>query len=184
MRRIPRQEQDFTGATAWYTRNVPAEGLFSRRKGEREVPVTVSYRAVALLDCDQCFRITHLRQEKLRDSGLLRVECIRVVHAQLHTQHLRCLEAGASGSGGPRRDIQPIDGGFLESGVMVYKWIYEQNNYGLVSCHRGRVDQDVVIADVFDGSTRGGTPTSRQPDFDNRKRDGRIVFSATHQSRI
>lgn len=54
------------------------------------------------------------------------------------------------------------------SGAMVYEWIYEQNEYGIVSYGNG-VDQDVVEDDVFDGFTRKGTPTPRQPDFDNLK---------------
>lgn len=54
------------------------------------------------------------------------------------------------------------------SGAMVYEWIYEQNEYGIVS-YGDKVDQDVVEDDVFDGFTRKGTPTPRQPDFDNLK---------------
>lgn len=55
------------------------------------------------------------------------------------------------------------------SGAMVYEWIYEQNEYGIVSYGDGPVDQGIVVDDVFDGFTRKGTPTPRQPDFDNLK---------------
>lgn len=54
------------------------------------------------------------------------------------------------------------------SGAMVYEWIYEQNEYGIVS-YGSKVDQDIVEDDVFDGFTRKGTPTPRQPEFDNLK---------------
>ncbi|PKS06958.1 hypothetical protein jhhlp_005554 [Lomentospora prolificans] len=54
------------------------------------------------------------------------------------------------------------------SGAIVYEWIYEQNEYGIVS-YGPPVDQAIVTGDVFDGFTRKGTPTPRQPDFDNLK---------------
>ena len=55
------------------------------------------------------------------------------------------------------------------SGAIVYEWIYEQNQYGIISYGPGPVDQTITTGDVFDGFTRKGTPTPRQPDFDNLK---------------
>ncbi|KAH7320959.1 glycoside hydrolase family 72 protein [Stachybotrys elegans] len=55
------------------------------------------------------------------------------------------------------------------SGAIVYEWIQEQNNYGIIS-YGPRVD-DLSRNDetVFDGWTRKGTPTPKSPDFDNLK---------------
>lgn len=55
------------------------------------------------------------------------------------------------------------------SGAIVYEWIQEQNNYGLISY--GPEIDDVTKNDdeVFDGFTRRGTPTPVSPDFDNLK---------------
>jgi hypothetical protein len=55
------------------------------------------------------------------------------------------------------------------SGSIIYEWIQEQNQYGLIS-YGPKVD-DLSRNDetVFDGWTRKGTPTPRSPDFDNLK---------------
>lgn len=55
------------------------------------------------------------------------------------------------------------------SGAIIYEWIQEQNNYGLVS-YGPKVD-DLSRNDdtVFDGWTRKGKPTPRSPDFENLK---------------
>ena len=55
------------------------------------------------------------------------------------------------------------------SGAMVYEWIYEQNEYGIITYGNGPVNQGIVAENVYDGFTRKGTPTPRQPDFDNLK---------------
>ena len=58
------------------------------------------------------------------------------------------------------------------SGAIVYEWIQEENNYGIVSYgppvkkNPARRDQS---DDVFDNWTRKGTPTPVSPDFDNLK---------------
>lgn len=53
------------------------------------------------------------------------------------------------------------------SGAIVYEWIQERNNYGLVNY--GPPDGDPSRDDetVFDGYTRKGTPTPISPDFEN-----------------
>lgn len=55
------------------------------------------------------------------------------------------------------------------SGAIIYEWIQEQNNYGIITY--GPQVQDVSQNDdeVFDGFTRKGTPTPKSPDFDNLK---------------
>lgn len=69
------------------------------------------------------------------------------------------------------------------SGAIAYEWIVEQNEYGLVS-YGDPVKQEAVEDDVFDGFTRKGTPTPRQPDFNNLKsRWATISPSATPKSK-
>lgn len=55
------------------------------------------------------------------------------------------------------------------SGAIVYEWIQEQNNYGIIS-YGPKVD-DLTQNDgtVFDGFSRKGTPTPKSPDFQNLK---------------
>jgi hypothetical protein len=55
------------------------------------------------------------------------------------------------------------------SGSIIYEWIQEQNNYGLISY--GPPVDDLTINDetVFDGWSRKGEPTPRSPDFENLK---------------
>ncbi|KAF1809301.1 hypothetical protein P152DRAFT_168381 [Eremomyces bilateralis CBS 781.70] len=53
------------------------------------------------------------------------------------------------------------------SGSIVYEWIQEANNYGLIS-YGEKVDPSLPDAPP-DGFTRSGTPTPVQPDFDNLK---------------
>ncbi|EQK99598.1 Glycolipid anchored surface protein GAS1 [Ophiocordyceps sinensis CO18] len=48
------------------------------------------------------------------------------------------------------------------SGAIVYEWIQEQNNYGIIT-YGPHADA------VADGFPRKGTPTPRSPDFDNLK---------------
>ncbi|KAJ2891611.1 hypothetical protein MKZ38_000177 [Zalerion maritima] len=52
------------------------------------------------------------------------------------------------------------------SGSMVYEWIQERNDYGLIS-YGPEVDQTVAASNVEDGFTRSGTPTPVSPDFYN-----------------
>ncbi|KAI9171002.1 Telomeric DNA-binding factor trf1 [Paramyrothecium foliicola] len=55
------------------------------------------------------------------------------------------------------------------SGAIVYEWIQEQNNYGLVSYGPPVDDLSRNDDTVFDGWTRKGEPTPRSPDFQNLK---------------
>ncbi|KAI1422113.1 Glucanosyltransferase-domain-containing protein [Xylaria sp. FL1777] len=52
------------------------------------------------------------------------------------------------------------------SGAIIYEWIEEQNNYGLIS-YGPKVDPTVTGKDIYDGFTRAGVPTPVSPDFDN-----------------
>ncbi|KHN98267.1 Glycolipid anchored surface protein GAS1 [Metarhizium album ARSEF 1941] len=54
------------------------------------------------------------------------------------------------------------------SGALIYEWIQEQNNYGLIS-YGPKVDASQPGENVYDGFTRKGTPTPISPDFDNLK---------------
>jgi hypothetical protein len=54
------------------------------------------------------------------------------------------------------------------SGSIVYEWIQEQNNYGLIS-YGPKVDGSQQGDNVFDGFTRKGKPTPISPDFNNLK---------------
>ncbi|KAJ5344194.1 hypothetical protein MYU51_003383 [Penicillium brevicompactum] len=55
------------------------------------------------------------------------------------------------------------------SGSIIYEWIEETNDYGLVS-YGASVDPSTATAtDVQDGFTRQGTPTPISPDFQNLK---------------
>jgi 1,3-beta-glucanosyltransferase GAS1 len=54
------------------------------------------------------------------------------------------------------------------SGSLVYEWIQEANQYGLIQ-YGPPVDVTVVASNVKGGFTRAGTPTPIQPDFDNLK---------------
>ncbi|KYK61188.1 putative beta glucanosyltransferase [Drechmeria coniospora] len=56
------------------------------------------------------------------------------------------------------------------SGAIVYEWIQEQNNYGIIT-YGGPPVSEVTQYDgaVADGYFRKGTPTPRNPDFDNLK---------------
>jgi hypothetical protein len=56
------------------------------------------------------------------------------------------------------------------SGAMVYEWIQELNDYGLITYGKpsGKVDPvEVPDTVVMDGFSRQGTPTPLQPEFDN-----------------
>ncbi|KEY70708.1 hypothetical protein S7711_07334 [Stachybotrys chartarum IBT 7711] len=55
------------------------------------------------------------------------------------------------------------------SGAIVYEWIQEQNNYGIVSYGPPTDDHTGNDETVFDGFTRKGTPTPKSPDFENLK---------------
>lgn len=55
------------------------------------------------------------------------------------------------------------------SGVIVYEWIQEQNNYGIISYGPQLDDVTKNDEEVFDGFTRKGTPTPKSPDFQNLK---------------
>ena len=52
------------------------------------------------------------------------------------------------------------------SGAIIYEWIEETNNYGLIS-YGPSVAATVVASGVVDGFTRSGTPTPISPDFPN-----------------
>ncbi|KAJ8125967.1 hypothetical protein O1611_g7672 [Lasiodiplodia mahajangana] len=52
------------------------------------------------------------------------------------------------------------------SGAIIYEWIEETNNYGLIS-YGPKVDATVTGSDIYDGYTRAGTPSPVSPDFDN-----------------
>ena len=51
------------------------------------------------------------------------------------------------------------------SGSIVYEWIEETNNYGLIS-YGPSVDPTATGAGILNGYTRRGTPTAISPDFD------------------
>ncbi|KAL9595531.1 MAG: hypothetical protein Q9219_006388 [cf. Caloplaca sp. 3 TL-2023] len=51
------------------------------------------------------------------------------------------------------------------SGAIVYEWIEEANNYGLIS-YGPKVDP-MVSTDALDGFPRSGTPMTVSPDYDN-----------------
>jgi len=52
------------------------------------------------------------------------------------------------------------------SGAIVYEWIEETNNYGLIS-YGAPVAATVVASGIQDGFSRTGTPTPVLPDFTN-----------------
>lgn len=52
------------------------------------------------------------------------------------------------------------------SGAIVYEWIQEQNDYGLIS-YGPPADPTATAANVVAGFTRAGTPTPINPDFEN-----------------
>jgi 1,3-beta-glucanosyltransferase GAS1 len=56
----------------------------------------------------------------------------------------------------------------LQSGSIVYEWIEETNNYGLIS-YGPSVDPTATGSNVVAGFTRQGTPTPVSPDFSNLK---------------
>jgi hypothetical protein len=52
------------------------------------------------------------------------------------------------------------------SGAIVYEWIEESNNYGLIS-YGPNVSATVVASNIQGGYSRAGTPTPVSPDFSN-----------------
>ncbi|EHK97033.1 putative 1,3-beta-glucanosyltransferase gel3 [Glarea lozoyensis 74030] len=54
----------------------------------------------------------------------------------------------------------------LWSGAIIYEWIEEANNYGLIS-YGTSVAATVTATNIEGGFTRGGTPTPVSPDFTN-----------------
>lgn len=55
------------------------------------------------------------------------------------------------------------------SGAIVYEWIQEANNYGLISYGPSATGDAATASDVQGGYTRKGTPTPISPDFTNLK---------------
>lgn len=55
------------------------------------------------------------------------------------------------------------------SGAIIYEWIQEQNNYGIINYGPPVGDPTKNDETVFDNWTRKGTPTPVVPDFDNLK---------------
>lgn len=55
------------------------------------------------------------------------------------------------------------------SGAIIYEWIQEQNNYGIVNYGPPVGDPTKNDESVFDNWTRKGTPTPVSPDFENLK---------------
>ena len=55
------------------------------------------------------------------------------------------------------------------SGAIIYEWLEETNNYGLIS-YGPQVSATVTDAGVSDGFTRTGTPTPISPDYSNLKK--------------
>ncbi|KAL1971279.1 hypothetical protein VTN77DRAFT_231 [Rasamsonia byssochlamydoides] len=55
------------------------------------------------------------------------------------------------------------------SGAIIYEWIQEANNYGLVSYGPSATGTAATASDVQGGFTRQGTPTPISPDFTNLK---------------
>lgn len=53
------------------------------------------------------------------------------------------------------------------SGAIIYEWIEEANNYGLISYGPPASTAAVSASEVVGGYTRGGTPTPIEPDFSN-----------------
>ncbi|KAJ6439559.1 1,3-beta-glucanosyltransferase gel3 [Purpureocillium lavendulum] len=76
---------------------------------------------------------------------------------------------------GPRKfdDMDAIFGKLMIndwSGAMVYEWIQEENNYGLIQYGPPTKKQNKRADDaVVGGFTRKGTPTPKNPDFNNLK---------------
>lgn len=54
------------------------------------------------------------------------------------------------------------------SGAIIYEWIQEANDYGLIS-YGTSVAATATGSDIYDGYTRKGTPTPVSPDFSNLK---------------
>lgn len=54
------------------------------------------------------------------------------------------------------------------SGAIIYEWIEETNNYGIVS-YGPEVAATATGSNIVDGFTRSGTPTPVSPDFTNLK---------------
>lgn len=52
------------------------------------------------------------------------------------------------------------------SGAIIYEWIQEANNYGLVS-YGPEAAATATQSNVIDGFTRSGTPSPISPDFEN-----------------
>ncbi|KAJ5266931.1 hypothetical protein N7478_009739 [Penicillium angulare] len=55
------------------------------------------------------------------------------------------------------------------SGAIIYEWIEETNDYGLISYGPSATGAAATKSDVEDGYTRAGTPTPISPDFSNLK---------------
>ncbi|KAK8087077.1 glycolipid anchored surface protein [Apiospora phragmitis] len=60
------------------------------------------------------------------------------------------------------------------SGAIIYEWIHEANNYGLIS-YGPKVDPTVTGANIEGGFTVKGKPTPVSPDFDNLKSQWKAI---------
>jgi hypothetical protein len=67
---------------------------------------------------------------------------------------------------GDQAAILGSDMNSIWSGTIVYEWIEETNNYGLIS-YAAPLPKTVTASGVYDGFVRSGTPTPKQPDFSN-----------------
>ncbi|KAJ5227870.1 hypothetical protein N7489_008578 [Penicillium chrysogenum] len=141
------------------------------QKGYREIPV----------------ELYGLFQECIRALGLLLAECLRMVRCVQTQSGYNILQKNATdypipiffsetgcNTPSPRtfEDQAAIFGDNMSdtwSGSMVYEWIEETNDYGLISYGPSVDAATATASSIEDGFTRKGTPTPVLPDFNNLK---------------